>query len=53
VRTCDCEWINPHFSFHPHIFHIKLGPRAEGDGWVIYEEAAVVKSSGQAPESAG
>jgi len=25
----------------------------EGDGWVIYEEAAVVKSSGQAPESAG
>jgi len=30
-----------------------VGLRPEGGGWVIYEEAAVVKSSGQAPESAG
>jgi hypothetical protein len=26
---------------------------AEGDGWVIYEEAALVKSSGQSSEPAG
>jgi hypothetical protein len=27
--------------------------RIEGDGWVIYEEAAPVKSSGQSSEPAG
>jgi hypothetical protein len=34
----------------------KLSPadrlRIEGDGWVIYEEAALVKSSGQSSEPA-
>jgi hypothetical protein len=34
--------------------HLPTGrPATEGDGWVIYEEAALVKSSGQSSEPAG